>query len=74
MNIDRSIYDINIEFGELNCGDTFIYMNHLYIKSKALNAKPTEYHAVNLCDGEAECLMEIEVVQLVRTKAVRDNG
>ena len=74
MNIDRSIYDINIEFGELNCGDTFIYMNHLYIKSKALNAKPTEYHAVNLCDGESKYVTDVESVKLVKTKAVRVNG
>ncbi|PXY91379.1 hypothetical protein [Gilliamella apis] len=74
MNIDSSVYDITIEFGKLNCGDSFIYMNHLYIKSKALHSGPTEYHAVRLCDGEAKYLMEIESVKLVKAKAVRDNG
>ena len=26
MNVDSSVYDVNIEFGKLNCGDTFIYL------------------------------------------------
>lgn len=73
MKIDNSVYDIHTEFSKLKCGDSFIYMNHLYIKSKALHAESTDYHAVRLCDGEAKCLMDIEIVQLVRTKAVRDN-
>ena len=74
MNIDSSVYDITIDFGKLNCGDTFIYMNHLYIKSKLLHSEPTEYCAVRLCDGESRCMVDVETVKLVKTKAVRDNG
>lgn len=73
MKIDNSVYDIHTEFGKLNCGDSFIYMNDLYIKSKTLNTESTEYHAVRLCNGEAEHLIPEEVVKLVKTKAVRDN-
>jgi len=74
MNIDSSVYDITIEFGKLNCGDSFIYMNHLYIKSKVLRSEPTEYCAIRLCDGESRYVAEVEGVKLVKTKAVRDNG
>ena len=74
MNIDSSVYDITIEFSKLNCGDSFIYMNHLYIKSKVLRSEPTEYCAVRLCDGESRHLFDVADVKLVKTKAVRDNG
>ena len=74
MNIDSSVYDITIKFGKLNCGDSFIYMNHLYIKSKVLRSEPTEYCAIRLCDGESRYVAEVEGVKLVKTKAVRDNG
>ena len=74
MNIDSSVYDITIEFGKLNCGDTFIYMNHLYIKAKLLRSEPTEYLAIRLCDGESRSVAEAESVKLVKTKAERDNG
>lgn len=74
MNIDSSVYDITIEFGKLNCGDTFIYMNHLYIKAKLLRSEPTEYLAIRLCDGESRYVAEAEGVKLVKTKAVQDNG
>ena len=74
MNIDSSVHDVNIEFGKLNCGDAFIYMNHLYIKSKVLRSEPTEYCAVRLCDGESKYVIDVEGVKLVKTKVVRDNG
>ena len=74
MNIDHSVCGEPRRFDKLNCGDSFVYENELYIKSKTLNAESTEYHAVRLCNGEAEYLIPEEVVKLVRTKAVRDNG
>lgn len=74
MNIDSSVYDIHTEFSKLKCGDSFIYMNHLYIKSKVLHSEPTEYCAVRLCDGESRHLFDVADVKLVKTKAVRDNG
>lgn len=74
MNIDSSVYDITIEFGKLNCGDTFIYMNHLYIKAILLQSEPTECCAIRLCDGESKYVVDVETVKLVKTKAVRDNG
>ena len=74
MNIDSSVYDTTIEFGELNCGDTFIYMNHLYIKANIIYPNPTGYLAIRLCDGESRCVVDVETVKLVKTKAVRDNG
>jgi len=73
MNVDSSVHDVNIEFGKLNCGDTFIYMNHLYIKARLLQSEPTEYCAVRLCDGESRHLFDVADVKLVKTKAVRDN-
>lgn len=73
MKIDNSVYDIHTEFGKLKCGDSFIYMNDLYIKSKTIHTESTEYHAVRLCNGEAGYLIPEEVVKLVKTKAVRDN-
>lgn len=73
MNVDSSVYDINIEFGKLNCGDTFIYMNHLCIKAKLLRSEPTEYLAIRLGDGESRYVVDVETVKLVKTKAVRDN-
>ena len=74
MNIDRSVYDIDMEFGELNCGDTFIYMNHLYIKSNIIYPEPIGYLAVRLCDGESKYVTDVETVKLVKIKAVRING
>ncbi|OTP82401.1 hypothetical protein [Gilliamella apicola] len=74
MNVDSSVYDIDIEFGKLNCGDTFIYMNNLYIKAILLHSEPTEYCAVRLYDDESRCVVDVETVKLVKTKAVRDNG
>ena len=74
MKIDNSVYDIHTEFGKLNCGDSFIYMNDLYIKSKVLRSEPTEYCAIRLCDGETRYLVDVETVKLVKTKVVRDNG
>ena len=74
MNIDSSVYDITIEFGKLNCGDTFIYMNHLYIKTDLLRSEPTEYLAIRLCDGKSRYVDAVETVKLVKTKAVQDNG
>lgn len=73
MNVDNSVYDVNIEFGKLNCGDTFIYMNHLYIKAELLRSEPTEYLAIRLCDGESRYVDEADTVKLVKTKAVQDN-
>ena len=74
MNVDSSVYDINIEFGKLNCGDTFIYQGRLYIKANILHPKTTGYLAIRLCDGESRYVAEAESVKLVKTKAERDNG
>ena len=74
MNIDSSVYDITIEFGKLNCGDSFIYMNDLYIKTEIIYFEPPEVLAVRLCDGASKYVASVESVKLVKTKAVRDNG
>lgn len=74
MNIDRSVNDIDIVFGELNCGDTFIYLGHLYIKANIIYPKSTEHLAIRLCDGESKYVVDAESVKLVKTKAVRDNS
>ena len=74
MNVDSSVYDVNIEFGKLNCGDTFIYLGGLYIKANIIYPEPTGDLAVRLCDGESRYVDEAETVKLVKTKAVRDNG
>lgn len=76
MNIDRSVYDIDMEFGELNCGNSFVYMNHLYIKANITypESESTGYLAVRLCHGESKYMSELESVKLVKTKSVRDNG
>ena len=73
MNVDSSVYDVNIEFGKLNCGDTFIYMGNLCIKANIMHPKTTGYLAIRLCDGESRYVDEAETVKLVKTKAVRDN-
>lgn len=73
MKIDHSVCGEPRRFDKLNCGDSFIYMNDLYIKSKTIHAESTEYNAVRLCNGEAGYLIPEEVVKLVKTKAVRDN-
>lgn len=73
MNVDSSVYDVSVEFGKLNCGDTFIYMNHLYIKAELLRSEPTEYLAIRLCNGESRYMDEADAVKLVKTKAVQDN-
>ena len=73
MNVDSSVYDVNIEFGKLNCGDTFIYLGGLYIKANIIYPEPTGDLAVRLCDGKAESLRPEATVKLVKTKAVRDN-
>lgn len=74
MNIDSSVYDITIAFGELNCGDSFIYMNHLYIKSEILLTGIKEYRAVRLWDGEAINMDAGQPVRVVKTKVLRDNS
>ena len=74
MKIDNSVYDIHTEFSKLNCGDSFIYENELYIKSKILLTGITEYRAVRLWDGEAIYMDAGQPVRVVKTKAVRDNG
>lgn len=73
MNIDSSVYDIDVEFGKLNCGDSFIYENELYIKSEILITGITEYRAVRLWDGESIYMDASQPVRVVKTKVVRDN-
>lgn len=73
MNVDSSVYDVNIEFGKLNCGDTFIYMGNLCIKANIMHPKTTGYLAIRICDGESRYVVDVETVKLVKTKAVRDN-
>ena len=73
MNIDSSVYDITIEFDKLNCGDSFIYENELYIKSEILITGITEYRAVRLWDGESIYMDASQPVRVVKTKVVRDN-
>ncbi|OTQ74740.1 MULTISPECIES: hypothetical protein [unclassified Gilliamella] len=74
MNIDSSVYDITIEFGGLNCGDTFIHLTDLYMKVVTLHDGTTGFLAVRLFDGDTRYLVDVEIVKLVKTKAVRDNG
>ena len=73
MKIDSSVYDVNIEFGKLNCGDTFIYLGGLYIKANMIYPEPTGVLAVRLCDGKAESLRPEATVKLVKTKTVWDH-
>ena len=52
MNIDHSVCGESRRFDKLNCGDSFVYENELYIKSRILLTSITEYRAVRLWDGE----------------------
>lgn len=73
MKIDHSVCGEPRRFDKLNCGDSFIYENELYIKSEILLTGIKEYRAVRLWDGESRCVIDVETVKLVKTKAVRDN-
>ena len=73
MNVDSSVYDIDVEFGKLNCGDTFIHLTDLYMKVAILHDGITDFLAVRLFDGDIRHLIDVETVKLVKTKAVRDN-
>lgn len=74
MNIDSSVYDIDVEFGKLNCGDTFIHLTDLYMKVAILHDGTTGFLAVRLFDGDTRFLCDVEIVKLVKTKAMWDNG
>ena len=61
MNIDSSVYDIDVEFGKLNCGDTFIHLTDLYMKVAILHDGITDFLAVRLFDFlNGLCSLEVE--------------
>ena len=74
MKIDHSVCGEPRRFDKLNCGDSFIYENELYIKSRILLTSITEYRAVRLWDGEEIYMDAGQPVRVVKTKVVRDNG
>lgn len=62
MIIENQVYDGNMAFGELECGDVFIYEDEICMKT---NGDIETYNAVRLKDGRMVCFFADEMVRLV---------